>query len=76
MERSTELQLALREANDTAENMGLLSGPAISGVSAAKDGPAALEDAYNKYLQPLRIFNDIIGRLADVWAHSSWLEPN
>jgi hypothetical protein len=51
--------------------MHLLPGRVSSVVSAAKDGPATLEDAYNKYLQPLKIFNDFIGRLADLHPYAN-----
>ncbi|KAG2055000.1 hypothetical protein BDR06DRAFT_971099 [Suillus hirtellus] len=70
---------ALREANDAAKGMNLLSGPVTSGVSAAQNASADLEDACklgDSYLRPLRIFDSVIEKLVDVWAHSSWLEPN
>jgi hypothetical protein len=49
--------------------MNLLSGPVVSVVSKAKNAPAVLEDVYNvqdTYLQPLKIFDNVIGKLADV----------
>jgi hypothetical protein len=49
VERSTDPQLALREANGTAEGKDLFSGHVRSGVSAAQDAPADLEDAYNTF---------------------------
>jgi hypothetical protein len=66
--------LALQNAKEAAKGMNLLSGLVGSGVSAAQNVPAILEDAYNvqdTYLQPLRIFDNVIGKLADVWPHSS-----
>jgi len=46
-----------------------LSGRVISGASTAQNAPADLDAAYNfqdKYLQPLKIFDSVIGTLAEV----------
>ncbi|KAG1876151.1 hypothetical protein C8R48DRAFT_669342 [Suillus tomentosus] len=72
-------QSALREAYEAAKGMNLLSGPVTSGLSTAQNASADLEDAStfgDTYLRPLRIFDSVIEKLADVWAHSSRLEPN
>jgi hypothetical protein len=66
--------LALRDAKEAVKGMNLLSGPVGSGVSAAQNAPTDLEDAYHfqsTYLQPLRMFDNVIGKLADVRTHSS-----
>ncbi|KAG2087913.1 uncharacterized protein F5147DRAFT_658845 [Suillus discolor] len=62
-------QSALRDAKKTVKGMNLVSGPVESGASATQNAPGDLEDAYSfqdAYLQPLRIFDNIIGKLADV----------
>ncbi|KAG2108716.1 uncharacterized protein F5147DRAFT_576621 [Suillus discolor] len=62
-------QSALRDAKKAVKGMNLPSGPVESGASAAQNASGDLEDAYifqDTYLQPLRIFDDIIGQLADV----------
>ncbi|KAG1843385.1 hypothetical protein DFJ58DRAFT_39788 [Suillus subalutaceus] len=49
--------------------MNPLFGPARSVASAGKNAPAALDDAANveaTYLQPLRIFDTVIGKLTEV----------
>jgi hypothetical protein len=54
--------------------MNLLSGPLGSGSSVPQNAPADLEDAYSfqdTYLQPLRMFDSVIDKLADVRARSS-----
>jgi hypothetical protein len=46
-----------------------LSGPAITVASAGQDAQENLEAAGNfqdTYLKPLRVFDDVIGRIADV----------
>ncbi|KAG1843728.1 hypothetical protein C8R48DRAFT_765436 [Suillus tomentosus] len=60
---------ALREANEAAKGMNSLSGRVTSGLSVAQNAPADLEDACkfgDTYLRPLRIFDSVIGKLADV----------
>jgi len=66
-------QMALQNAKQAVRDMNLLSGPVESGVSATQKAPAVLDDAYNvqdTYLQPLKIFDNVIGKLVDVWPHS------
>jgi len=68
-EQGADPQLALHNAKEAVKGMNLLSKPVESGVSAAQNAPAALEDVYNvqdTYLQPLKIFDKVIGELADV----------
>ncbi|KAG2361228.1 hypothetical protein BDR07DRAFT_76617 [Suillus spraguei] len=68
-DQSADPQLALQTARDAVESMNLLSGRVTSGVSAAQNAPADLEDACNleeTYLKPLKIFDSVIGKLADV----------
>jgi hypothetical protein len=72
VEQCADPQTLLREAKDTVEGMNLLSAPAKSGVSATQNAPADLEAAYgveDTYLQPLRVFDSVIGSLADVWVN-------
>ncbi|KAG2054991.1 hypothetical protein BDR06DRAFT_971091 [Suillus hirtellus] len=67
--QGTDPQSALREANEAAKGMNTLSGRVTSGFSAAQNAPADLADACkfgDTYLQPLRIFDSVIGKLADV----------
>jgi hypothetical protein len=73
-EQGTDPQLALQNAKQAVRGMNLFSGPVESGVSATQNAPPVLNDAYNvqdTYLQPLKIFDNVIGRLADVWPHFS-----
>jgi hypothetical protein len=61
--------LALQDAKEAVDGMNLLSRPVVSVVSTAKNAPAVLEDVYNvqdTYLHPLKIFDNVIGKLADV----------
>jgi hypothetical protein len=61
----------LRGAHEGMESMKLLGGHFLSVASAAKGGPEYLRAADNfqtTYLQPLRIFNNLIEDLANVWA--------
>ncbi|KAG2055505.1 hypothetical protein BDR06DRAFT_995916 [Suillus hirtellus] len=60
------LNAALRDAYGGAN---ALLGPVRSVVSAGRNAPAALDDMDNMeatYLQPLRIFNTVIGEVAEV----------
>ncbi|KAG2142769.1 uncharacterized protein EDB93DRAFT_1105438 [Suillus bovinus] len=68
-ETGSDHQSALREANEAARSMNLLSGPVTSAVSTAQNAPTDLEDACNlgdTYLRPLKIFDSVIRELADV----------
>ncbi|KAG1850794.1 hypothetical protein DFJ58DRAFT_914602, partial [Suillus subalutaceus] len=69
VERCADPQSALRDAKKAVKDMNLLSGPVGSGVCAAQNTSADLEDVYNfqdTYLQPLRIFDNVIGKLTGV----------
>ncbi|KAG1859352.1 hypothetical protein DFJ58DRAFT_288712 [Suillus subalutaceus] len=69
VEQFADLQPAIRDAEEAVKGINLLSGPVTSGVSAAQNAPADLEDAYNfeeTYLRPLKIFDTVIGTLTDV----------
>ncbi|KAG2054386.1 hypothetical protein BDR06DRAFT_996647 [Suillus hirtellus] len=60
---------ALRDAKEAVKRMNLLSGPVKSGASAAQNASGDLEDAYSfqdTYLQFLRIFDNSIGKLAEI----------
>ena len=60
---------AIQDARDTADRMNTLSGPARTVVSTGQNAPAALDTADNivaTYLQPLRIFDTVIGKVAEV----------
>jgi hypothetical protein len=65
-----DTQLALRGAQQAAKRMHPLSEPAITVASAGQDAQAdlnAADDFQDTYLKPLRIFDDVIGEIADVW---------
>ncbi|KAG2335746.1 hypothetical protein BDR05DRAFT_1006495 [Suillus weaverae] len=69
VEQCADPKWALRDAEQAVKGMNLLSGLVGSGAPAAQNAPADLEAAYNfqdTYLKPLRIFDDVIGKLADV----------
>ncbi|KAG2357218.1 hypothetical protein BDR07DRAFT_1463660, partial [Suillus spraguei] len=60
---------ALQAAKEAVKLMKPLSGPVTSGISAAQNAPADLDDACDfeeTYLKPLKIFDSVIGKLADV----------
>ncbi|KAG2361639.1 hypothetical protein BDR07DRAFT_1377115 [Suillus spraguei] len=68
-EQGADPQSALQTTKEAAKRMKLLSGHVASGASAAQNASADLEAAYDfqdTYLQPLRIFDTVIGKLADV----------
>jgi hypothetical protein len=66
----------IRGAREGIESMRLLGGHFPSVVSAAEDGQEDLNAADNfqiTYLRPLKIFDNVIGNLTDVWAtHLGW----
>ncbi|KAG1807568.1 hypothetical protein EV424DRAFT_230934 [Suillus variegatus] len=64
--QGTDPQLALRDVNEAAKGMNLLSGPAASGISAAQNAPADACTFEDTYLRPLKIFDAVIGKLANV----------
>ncbi|KAG2335671.1 hypothetical protein BDR05DRAFT_1006571 [Suillus weaverae] len=69
VEEEAITQSALQDAQEAAKRIHPLSGPAITVASVAQDAPADLDAAYNfqdTYLKPLRIFDSVIGEIADV----------
>ncbi|KAG2336413.1 hypothetical protein BDR05DRAFT_1005889 [Suillus weaverae] len=63
------IQSALQDAQEAAKRIHPLAGRAITVVSVAQDAPADLDAGYNfqnKYLKLLRIFDSVIGEIADV----------
>ncbi|KAG1844159.1 hypothetical protein DFJ58DRAFT_844067 [Suillus subalutaceus] len=79
-EQGANPQSALQTAKEAVKLMEPLSGHVTSGASTAQNASADLDDAYDfqdTYLQPLRIFNSVIGTLADVRAIPfSWSRTN
>jgi hypothetical protein len=68
-----DLESTLQNAKEGVKLMKPLSGHVRSGASTAKNAPADLDAAYNfqdTYLQPLKIFDSVIGALAEVWTMS------
>ncbi|KIK32150.1 hypothetical protein CY34DRAFT_19251, partial [Suillus luteus UH-Slu-Lm8-n1] len=64
-----DAQPALQDAQPAASRMHPLSGPAITVTSVGKDAQADLDAAdgfQDTYLQPLRIFDAVIGEIANV----------
>ncbi|KAG2362066.1 hypothetical protein BDR07DRAFT_1074184 [Suillus spraguei] len=55
----------LEDAPESAKRMRPLSGPAMTGQDADVDLDTA-DSLQDTYLKPLRIFDDVIGKLADV----------
>ncbi|KAG2028913.1 hypothetical protein BDR03DRAFT_988096, partial [Suillus americanus] len=65
----SQVDAGLRDAHQRVENMRLLGGHVESAASTAKDGPKDLDAAdsfQTTYLQPLRVFDTVIGDLANV----------
>jgi hypothetical protein len=61
----------LRSASDGIHSMGLLGRPAVSVTFTANNAPASLaaaDDFQTTYLQPLKIFDTAIEKIANVWA--------
>jgi hypothetical protein len=61
----------LRDAREGVKSMRQLGKHSTAVASAVKDGPEDLDAADNlqtTYLQPLRIFDRVVGELANVWA--------
>ncbi|KAG2339592.1 hypothetical protein BDR05DRAFT_938889 [Suillus weaverae] len=68
-EEEANTQSALQDAQEAAKRIHPLSGPATTVASVAQDAPVDLDAAYNfqdTYLKPLRIFDSVIGEIADV----------
>ncbi|KAG1850387.1 hypothetical protein DFJ58DRAFT_793811 [Suillus subalutaceus] len=69
VDQSVDPQSALQIAKEYAQRMHPLSGHAQTVASATQNAPAGLDTADNlaaTYLQPLRIFDTVIGKIADV----------
>ncbi|KAG1859617.1 hypothetical protein DFJ58DRAFT_286078 [Suillus subalutaceus] len=69
VEWEADTQSALRDAQQAVQRMHPLSGPAITVASIGQDAQADLDAAdgfQDTYLEPLRIFDDVIGKIADV----------
>ena len=63
-------QQALQDAEAAAEGIKSPLGHARDIATAVQDRSADLDTADNvqdRYLQPLRIFNAVIGEIANVW---------
>jgi hypothetical protein len=61
----------LQGARDGTQNMGLLNRHATSMASAAANAPAGLaaeDDFETTYLQPLKVIDVVLEKIADVWA--------
>ncbi|KAG2357414.1 hypothetical protein BDR07DRAFT_1380145 [Suillus spraguei] len=70
----TDAKSALQEAQEAVKHMRSLSGPAIAVVSEAQGAQEDIVDSFQDtypYLNPLKIFDVVIGRLADVWTFLS-----
>jgi hypothetical protein len=70
VEVEADTQSALRDAQQAAQRMHLLSGPAMTVVSVGQGAQGDLDTAdgfQDTYLKPLGIFDDVIGKIADVW---------
>ncbi|KIK32142.1 hypothetical protein CY34DRAFT_19261 [Suillus luteus UH-Slu-Lm8-n1] len=69
VEVEADPQSALRDAQQAASCMHPLKGPAITVTSVGKDAQADLDAAdgfQDTYLKPLRIFDAVIGEIANV----------
>ncbi|KAG1856405.1 hypothetical protein DFJ58DRAFT_913712 [Suillus subalutaceus] len=69
MEVEADIQSALRDAQEAARHMYPLPGPAITVASVDQDAQADLDVAdgfQDTYLKPLRIFDTVIGEIANV----------
>jgi hypothetical protein len=70
VEVDADIPSELRDAQQAARRMHPLSGPAITVVSVGQDARAGLDAAdgfQNTYLKHLRIFDAVIGEIANVW---------
>jgi hypothetical protein len=59
----------LRSAHETLERMKILGGPALFVTSTTNNAPAGLaagDDVQTTLLQPLKVFDDAIEKIADV----------
>jgi hypothetical protein len=70
VEVEADIQSELRDTRQAAQRMHPLSGPAMTAASVGQDAQGDLDTAdgfQDTYLKPLRIFDDVIGKIADVW---------
>jgi hypothetical protein len=69
-EVEADTQSTLRDAQRAAKRMHPLSGPAITAASVGQNAQADLDAAdgfQDTYLKPLRVFDAVIGGIANVW---------
>ncbi|KAG2143439.1 uncharacterized protein EDB93DRAFT_1105281 [Suillus bovinus] len=74
IEVEAESQSALQHAQQSARQMHSLSGRVITVTSAAQDAQADLTAAdgfQDTYLKPLKIFDDVIGKIANVHPYAN-----
>ncbi|KAG2057867.1 hypothetical protein BDR06DRAFT_969186 [Suillus hirtellus] len=68
---SKSVDAELQGAHEASEHIQTLGGPAQSVTSAANNAQAGLtaaDDFQTNYLQPLKIFDTVIEKIANVWA--------
>ncbi|KAG1865713.1 hypothetical protein C8R48DRAFT_672314 [Suillus tomentosus] len=73
-EGEADTESALRGAQEDVKHIHPLSGPATTAASVTKGAQEDLHDASSfqeTYLKPLKIFDDVIGKIADVWGFLS-----
>lgn len=66
----SDTKSALQEAQQATNLIHPLAGPAITPVSVGQGAQGDLNTAGNfqdTYLKHIRIFDDVIGQIADVW---------
>ncbi|KAG2135365.1 uncharacterized protein EDB93DRAFT_1107121 [Suillus bovinus] len=69
VKQTADPKSALQHAKEAVKGIKPLSKRVQSAVSTTQNAPAGLEDAYtlqDTYLKPLKIFDNVIGTLADV----------
>ncbi|KAG2102507.1 uncharacterized protein F5147DRAFT_762472, partial [Suillus discolor] len=69
VEGEADTESALQDAQEDVKHIHLLSGPVTTAASVTKGAQEDLHDASSfqeTYLQPLRIFDDVIGKIADL----------
>ncbi|KAG1837691.1 hypothetical protein DFJ58DRAFT_846337 [Suillus subalutaceus] len=79
VEVEADTQLALQGAQEAAKRIHPLSGPAKRVVSVGQGAQADLHTAQgfqDTYLKPLKIFDTVIGEIANVCRSSSRSQPN
>ncbi|KAG1852102.1 hypothetical protein DFJ58DRAFT_841965 [Suillus subalutaceus] len=76
VELEADIQSALWDAQEAARRMYPLPGPAITVASVDQDAQADLDAAdgfQDTYLKPLRIFDTVIGEIANLkWITMKW----